>query len=87
MSLKQAADLRGKGPVTVGAYYRVVGQARKNLRASILTVLTALLLGYVKFEDVSRLLRMVSQSPMELGEEGTNQLIVVLNGILDQIVM
>ncbi|MDV3244630.1 MAG: hypothetical protein LYZ66_05590 [Nitrososphaerales archaeon] len=87
ISLRQAADQRKRGPVSVGAYYRVVGQAQKNVRASILTVLTALWLGYVKFEDVSRLLQLVGKGPIELGEEETDQLMMVLNAVLDKIVM
>ncbi len=87
MSLKQAADQRSRGPVSVGAYYRVVGQAKKNVRASVLTVLTALWLGYVKFEDVTRLLQLVGKGQVELSEEEANQLMVVLNAILDKIVM
>ncbi len=87
ISLKQAADQRKRGPVSVGAYYRVVGQAQKNVRASILTVLTALWLGYVKFEDVSRLLQLVGKGPIELGEEETDQLMAVLDAVLDKLVM
>ncbi|MDV3292915.1 MAG: hypothetical protein LYZ70_01435 [Nitrososphaerales archaeon] len=89
--MKQAADQRrirrSRGPVSVGAYYRVVGQAKKNVRASILTVLTALWLGYIKFEDVNRLLQLVGRGPVELSEEEANQLMGVLNAILDKIVM
>ena len=87
MSLKQAADQRSGGPVSVGAYYRVVGQAKKNVRASVLTVLTALWLGYIRFEDLTRLLQLVGKDPVELSEEEANQLMGVLNAILDKIVM
>ncbi len=83
----QRVGRRTRGPVTVGAYYRVLNQARGNIRASILTVLAAMQLGYVKFDDLARLLQLVGQGSAELGGEEADRLIGVLNALLDRLVM
>jgi len=75
-----------QGPVSVGTYYRVFTQAKRNVRSSILTVLTVMWLGYVKFDDLARLLELVGKSPGELGEEEADKLVEVLNALLDRIV-
>lgn len=90
IKLSQAAAQRvgrsTRGPVTVGAYYRVLNQARGNIRASILTVLAAMQLGYVKFDDLARLLQLVGQGSTELGGEEADRLIGVINALLDRLV-
>lgn len=91
IKLSQAAAQRiqkqTKGPVTVGAYYRVLKQARGNIRASILTVLAAMQLGYVKYDDLARLLELVGRSSAELRGEEADRLVGVLNALLDRLVM
>ena len=90
ITLGQAASQRtgGRkgGPVTICAYYRVLKQARANVRASIMTVLAAMQLGYVKFEDIARLLELVGRGPAELSEEDAERLMGVLKALLDRIV-
>ena len=76
-----------QGPVSLGTYYRVLDQAKGNVRSSILTVLTALWLGYLRFDDLSRLLELVGRSSGRLGEEEAERLMEVLNALLDRLVM
>lgn len=75
-----------KGPVSAGTYYRVLRQAKNNVRSSILTVLTAMWLGYVKFDDLARLLELVGRSRGELAGGDADRLMGVLNALLDRIV-
>lgn len=90
ISLKEAAGSRvGRktgSPVTVGAYYRTVDQAKENLRASILTVVTGLWMGYVRVEDVRRLFELVGRGSVELSEDEADQFLGVLNALVDKIV-
>lgn len=94
ISLKAAASSRvarvgsKRGqPVSVGAYYRTVDQAKENLRASILTVVTGLWMGYVKVEDVRRLFELVGRGSVELSEDEADQFLGVLNALVDKIIM
>lgn len=83
----RAAELRQRGPVSIGSYYRVLGQAKGKIRASILTVLAAMQLGYVKYDDLARLLELAGKAPPELAGEDAEQLMGVLNALLDRLVM
>lgn len=87
ISSNRAAELRQRGPVSIGSYYRVLGQAKGKIRASILTVLAAMELGYVKYEDLARLLELVGKAPPELSGEDADRLMGVLNALLDRLVM
>ena len=87
LSWKEAAKSRARGPVTVGACFRVVGQAKKNVKSSILTVVTALWLGYIKVEDVRRLFELVGRGSVELSEEEADQFLGVLRALVDRIVL
>jgi len=86
ITLSKAAELRRGGPVSIGAYYRVLGQAKGKIRASVLTVLEAMWLGYVKFDDLARLLELIGRGPAELGPEESERVISLLDALLDRIV-
>lgn len=87
ISLKEAAGARSRGPVSIGAYYRVVKQAKENVRSSILTLVTALWLGYVRVEDVRRLFELVGRGSVELSDEETDQFVGVLNALVDRMLV
>ncbi|MDV3278324.1 MAG: hypothetical protein LYZ69_07645 [Nitrososphaerales archaeon] len=87
ISLREAAGSRSRGPVSVGAYYRVVKQAKENVRSSILTLVTALWLGYVRVEDVRRLFELVGRGEVELSDEEADQFVGVLNALVDRMVV
>jgi hypothetical protein len=87
LTLKEAASLREKGPVTLGSFYRVVGQARNNVRESIATVVVSMILGYVKVQDLRRLLELVSQGTSTLGEESLDRVAPLIMALIEKIVM
>jgi hypothetical protein len=86
-AVAQRLGRKSKGPYTAGSYHRVLDQARANIRSSILTVLTAMQLGYVKYDDLARLLELVGRGTAELKGEEADKLIGVLNALLDRLVM
>lgn len=87
LTLKQVASMREKGTVTVGSMYRVIGQGRQKMRRSIATVVISMLLGYVKPQDLRRLLDLVSQGTAALGEEGLDQVMPLIGALIEKIVM
>ena len=86
-TLKQAAATIERGPVTVGSLYRVIGQGRHKMRASIATVVISLIMGYVKPQDLRRLVDLVSQGTTALGEEGLDQAVPLISALIEKIVM
>jgi hypothetical protein len=86
LTLKQAGSLREGKAITAGAFHRVAGQGRRNIESSVSTVAVSLLIGYLKIEDLRRLLDMVAQSTA-LGEEGLNQVAPLIDALIERIVM
>ena len=85
MKLKQAAETR-RPPVTVGAYYRTVKQAKQNFKSSILTLIVGVWLGYVSLPDLRRLLELVARGVETLSEDQVAQLASVIEALTDKIV-
>jgi len=86
ITASRAAESRRGGPVSVGSYYRVLGQAKGKIRASMLTVLAAVWLGYVKSDDLARLFELIGRGSAELDSEDSERLIGLLDALLDRIV-
>jgi len=87
MKYREAASGGSSKPVTVGAYYRTVQQARENVRKSIVTLLIGLWVGVVKIEDVRRLLDVAGAGVRELSDEETKRFVGVLRVLTQKIVM
>src|SRR5208337_4312768 len=60
--------------VSVGAYYRVLSQARSNIDQALYTVLLCSRIGVLQMEDLRRLLDLISKAPSEVAEGDTDQL-------------
>ncbi len=86
MRLREAAASRSAGGVTVGSYYRTVQQARRKVRASVVTVLIAVQIGLVGGEDLRRLFELVGQGKVELSDEAADRFLEVFQVLLDKIV-
>ena len=87
MKLREAASLGSRGPVTVGSYYRTVGQARKNIRESLVTVLIGLWLGVANADDVRRLFELVGAGAREFSADEQDRFLAVLEALLDRILL
>jgi hypothetical protein len=94
-TLKEAAFASSEGrtkgdfgiPITLGSYYRTLGQAREKIRESLATMLIASWLGLVKTEDVRRLLEVVTESSRDLPEGEAPRFIGVMRALLDRMVL
>lgn len=87
MSLREAAEQREGGGVTIGSYYQTVQQARKKVRSSSLTLIVALWLGLVKVEDLRRLFDVAGKGIPNLAKDKENRLMMVLDALINKIVM
>jgi hypothetical protein len=87
MTLKQAASARSVRPVKIGSYFRTVQQGRSNIKSSIMTIVVALLSGFVKDEELRRLLNQISEGFPELGEDERDRAITLIEALVDKIVM
>jgi hypothetical protein len=87
MHLREAAVQRSDRPVTVGSYYRTVQQARRKVKASVVTLAIAVATGVVRVEDMRRLFDLVGKSSVELSDEEAERFVVVFRALLGKIVM
>jgi hypothetical protein len=86
-TLREAASIRPLGPVKIGSFYRAVQQGKKNIKSSILTLVIAIWMGFVKADDLRRLLNQVSNGLPELGDEEKNHLTALIEALTAEIVM
>jgi len=87
ITVKQATQMRKIGGVKVGSYYRVLGQARGNLRRTAFTLILATRLEMINVEDLIRLLNMVRQAPEEMSEENFRRFTQLINQIVGRSVV
>jgi hypothetical protein len=93
-TLKQAASSKGefrkKGDpsrLSVGSYYRTVGQARNNVKSSLVTILVAIWQGLLKPEDAYRLLELGSRTPGEWSDVDLARFSALLDSLLDKVIV
>jgi hypothetical protein len=85
LTLAKASQLRQK-PSKIGAFYRVVQQAKGNMREAVMTLTAGIWLGYVNPEDLRRLLDVVASSPPPADDERADQVLPVLEALAAKIV-
>ena len=82
-TLKEAASSRS---VRIGSYYRTVKQGKDNVKSSVYTVIIALWLGFVKGEDLRRLLDQAGAGLPELQEGERERLGALIEMLVERIV-
>ena len=82
-----ALKTRRNSGVSRGTHYRILAQARKNIRESLFTVATVVQLGLVKPEDVQKLIVMMSSIPLDADRDKLEEAMVVAKALADRIVM
>lgn len=87
-SLKTRRNSRlPKAGISKGTHYRILAQAKKNVKKSLFTVAVAAQLGLVKPEDVQKLVSLVSAVPQDIDSERLREIIALAEVLADRIVM
>jgi hypothetical protein len=87
INIQQALQSRKNRVVSRGTYYRILAQAKMNVRKSLFTVATAAQLGLLKPEDVQKLLSAVMKIPGDIDEKSLSEVMVLIDAVADRIVM
>jgi hypothetical protein len=87
LTLNEAANMRKRGPVKIGSFYRTVQQGRRNIRESVVTLIIAIWIGMIKPSEINRLLNQVGKPLPDLGGYDTERLAAVIEDIANNIVM
>jgi hypothetical protein len=87
INMENILKMRNPLGISRGTHYRILGQARRNIRRSLFTVATAAQMGLVKPDDVQRLISMVSTIPEGIDPQKLEELKAIVGALADRIVM
>lgn len=87
ISLDEALKIRKIGGISRGTHYRILNQARKNVRESVFTVAAMVQMGIARPEDLQRLLALMSTMPPEVAEDRLQEFTAIVGALVDRIVM
>ena len=86
LSAKQAASKRLPKPVAVGAYYRVLSQAKSSVRESVYTLLLCEKLGILSAADLKRLIDLVSKVPDDVEPRQSSEVMSLVESLVKKMV-
>jgi hypothetical protein len=87
INMQSALRTRKNYAISKGTHYRILAQAKKNIRESLFTVATAVQMGLVKPEDVQKLIGAVSKVPFDLDVDKRPEVLAIVTALADRIVM
>ena len=87
ITMEQALRTRKTSGISRGTHYRVLQQARNNIKASLFTLAVAVRLGLVNVQDVQRLILSASSIPDELDPSKAAEVLTLVNALAERIVM
>ena len=87
MTLKEALSMRKGGGISPGTYYRILSQAKKNLRRALFGVLVGVQLGLIKEEELTRFFSAASRIPAEVDGVKASDVMQLLDVLVDKLVM
>jgi hypothetical protein len=86
ITVRQAGEMKTTGTARPGSYYRILDQARHNLRRTTFTLLVAARLQLISVEDLLRLLNMVRDAPEEMSDENLQQFTALIGQVVKKLV-
>jgi predicted DNA-binding protein (UPF0251 family) len=87
INMEEALKTRKSSGISRGTHYRILSQARKNVKESLFTVAVAAQIGVLKPEDIQRLVTMVAAVPVDLDSDRAAELLPLIQVLADRIVM
>jgi hypothetical protein len=87
ITMEQALQMRKNSRISKGTHYRVLGQAKNNIRESLLTVVVAAQMGLIRPEELQRLVTSVSVIPDRVDQTRLGEVLALVDALADRIVM
>jgi hypothetical protein len=73
--------------ISRGTHYRILSQARKNIKQSLLTIAIAAQMDLVKPDDIQKLMASISMIPADVDPEKLPEVLALVSVLVDRIVM
>lgn len=86
INMETALKMRKVTGIRRGTHYRILAQARRNVKQSLFTVAVAVRLGLLKAEDVQRLIVSISAIPEGIDPDRLAEVIRLAELLADRIV-
>ncbi len=87
INMQEALRTRKNMGISRGTHYRILDQAKNNIRRSLVTVAVAAQLGLVNPDDVQKLIGMVSKIPSDVDPDMLPEVVTLVQALLSRIVM
>jgi len=85
--MEEALKSRKISGISRGTYYRILAQAKRNVKRSLFTVATAAQLGLIRPEDVQKLILAISTIPNEVDSGKLADILALVDAVAERIVM
>jgi hypothetical protein len=85
--MQEALRIRKKSGISRGTHYRILAQARRNIRKSLFTVAIAVQMGLVKPDEVQKLISTVSKIPADVDPGKLSEVVALVEAVAARIVM
>ena len=79
--------MRKDSSISKGTHYRILAQARRNVRKSVLTTAIAVQLGIIRSEELQKLVTLVSRAPTEADPSTMEEVSALVVALVNRIVM
>jgi len=87
ITMEEALKRRRVSGISRGSHYRVLRQAKNNIKSSLFTVAVAVQLGLIKAEDVQKFVSSVLMIPESLDPEKAPGVLALVSALAERIVM
>jgi len=87
INIATALKKRKDSGISRGTHYRILEQGKKNIVESLFTVAVGVQIGLLKWEDVEKLISMVSTIPPDVDEARLSEVTALAKVLADRIVM
>lgn len=87
INMQEALTSRKISGISRGTHYRILAQAKRNVKRSLFTVASAVQLGVIKAEDVQKLVSAVASIPLDADPEKMPEVLALVNAVAERIVM
>lgn len=85
--MQEALKIRKDSSISKGTHYRILAQARRNVRKSVFTMAMAVQLGIVRSDELQKLMVLMSKAPMEADPATMEEVTAIVVALVNRIVM
>lgn len=87
ITMQEALRIRKDSSISKGTHYRILAQARRNVRKSVFTTAIAVQLGIIRPEELQKLVTLMSKVSKDADPATMEEVTVLVAALVNRIVM